>query len=187
MWQWPCGYAIYYQLGQRRGDPKTYKFASASAILIVDLYPASMSLNPAISSPMYFNFAQSRKLVRDPPECVVHLIITSSKSLHALPQRKRGRLRPERCSILLAAACWRDRKTSLSASSSSLSSRMIFLLLWKLSTTWRSDTLDWKAKRVSVRSPEAIPIASAISPTKGEMCNIKLGNTRSKKELVRER
>ena len=77
-------------------DYETYKFAPASAILMVDLYPASIFINPEISFPMYFNFAQSRKLVLDPPECAVHLMITASKSLHALPQGNRGRLRSGR-------------------------------------------------------------------------------------------
>lgn len=141
-------------------------------MLIVDLYPASIFLNPAISSPIYCDFAQSRKLVLDLPEWVVHLKITAWKSWHALPQRNRGSLRHVRSVLSLAATCWRDCKTLSRASSSSLSSRMILWLLWKLSMAWWSDTLDWKANAASARSPEAMPIGSAILRRKDEIYTV---------------
>src|SRR5215471_18653467 len=86
----------------------TYKFASPSAMLMVDLYPASICLNPSISPPMYFNFAQSRKLFFNPSECAEHLLITSSNSPQALPHRNRGSFSAFRSALLLAAVCWRD-------------------------------------------------------------------------------
>lgn len=47
----------------------TYKFAYARAIVIVDLYPASMFLNPEMSSPIYLNLSQSLLLPRSSVEC----------------------------------------------------------------------------------------------------------------------
>ena len=43
----------------------TYKFAYARAMVIVDLYPASIFLNPEMSSPIYLNLSQSLLLLID--------------------------------------------------------------------------------------------------------------------------
>jgi len=103
---------------------ETYRFASVRAILIVDLYPASSCLKPSMSSPMYLNLAQSRKLVRLPPDRDEQLKISCSKSLQALPHRSKGRSRAERStSVVALTVSVSDPRTPLKASSSSLRSR----------------------------------------------------------------
>jgi hypothetical protein len=61
--------------------------------MIVDLYPASIFLNPVISSPIYRNFNQSQILVRSSVECSVDSLINVLKSLQASRHRVRGCLR----------------------------------------------------------------------------------------------
>jgi hypothetical protein len=64
--------------------------------MIVDLYPDKSCLKPSMSSPMYLNLAQSRKLVRLPPDRAEHFVISCPNSLQALPHRRKGRSRAER-------------------------------------------------------------------------------------------
>src|ERR1700712_1989307 len=86
-----------------RRNTETHRLASVRAILIVDLYPASSCLKPSMLSPIYLNLAQSRKLVRLPPDRDEHFKISCSKSLQALPHRSKGRSRAERATSSVVA------------------------------------------------------------------------------------
>lgn len=109
---------------QKEPSQGTYRFASASAIHIVILYPASSLLKLSIFSPMYFNFAQSRKLVRLALDRDEHFSSSCLNSLQALPHRLRGRSSDERSSsvvaLIVSVSC---AKTPHRASSSSSRSR----------------------------------------------------------------
>lgn len=105
-------------------NTETNRFASVRAMMIVDLYPASSCLKPSMSSPMYLNLAQSRKLVRLPPDREEHFIISCSNSWQAFPHRRRGRSRAERSmSVVAPTVSASEPRTPLKASSSSSRSR----------------------------------------------------------------
>lgn len=110
-----------------RMSRQTYRFASVRAILIVNLYPAKSRLKPSMSSPMYLNFAYSRKLVRLLPDRDSQSRITCWNSLQVLPHRSKGRSSAERSILVVALTMsMSGPRTSFKARSSSIRSRTRF-------------------------------------------------------------
>jgi hypothetical protein len=138
--------------------------------LMVNLYAASTLLKPSMSSPMYFNLAQSRKLVRVALDREAHFIISCPNSLQALPHLNRGRLSAERSvSVVPRILSTSGPRTPLKASSSTIRSRTRVGCERKLLTMSYRLMLDWKANVARVSSPEARLMGSAmLSKHRGE-------------------
>lgn len=165
----------------------TDRFASVSAMLTVNLYPASSRLKPSTSSPMYLNLAQSRKFVRVPADHDEHFNISFSKSLQALPHRNSGMLSAEKStSVMFLTGSLSEAKTPPKAPSSSKRSCTRCWCDWKLRTVSYSVILDWKAKVTSVKSPEAKPpscgsirreVLGKVDRWKFDGCQIRLSHS----------
>lgn len=69
-------------------------------MIIVILYQDRFRLKPSMSSPIYVNLAQSRKLERLPPGRYEHLWISCLNSLQASPHRRKGTSSAERSRFL---------------------------------------------------------------------------------------